>query len=47
VATHDKDAFEVFSGPQGCEGVGVRLIKQGENPSSGAAWGACARKVTT
>jgi hypothetical protein len=47
VCTHDKDAFDVFSGPQGCEGAGVRLIKQNENPSSGAAWGACARKVTT
>ena len=45
VCTHDKDAFDVFSGPQGCEGVGVRLIKQSENPSSGAAWGACVRKV--
>jgi hypothetical protein len=39
-------AFDTFSGPQGCEGVGVRLIKQSENPSSGAAWGACVRKVS-
>jgi hypothetical protein len=47
VCTHDKDAFDTFSGPQGCEGVGVRLCKQPENPSVGPAFSAAKRHVVS
>jgi hypothetical protein len=43
VVTHDQAAFDTFSGPQGCEGVGVRLCKQPENPSVGPAFSAAKR----
>ena len=43
VVTDDQGAFDTFSGPEGCNGVGVRLIPKAENPSVGPAWGAIKR----
>jgi len=47
VCTHDKDAFDAFSGPEGCNGVGVRLIDKADNPSIGPLWGAIKRAAVS
>lgn len=47
VVTDDQGAFGLFSGPEGCNGVGVRLISKAQNPSSGPAWGAIKRAAVT
>lgn len=47
VVTDDQGAFDLFSGPEGCNGVGVRLIKRADNPSTGPAWGAIKRAAVT
>jgi hypothetical protein len=47
VCTHDKDAFDAFSGPDGCNGVGVRLIDKADNPSIGPLWGAIKRAAVS
>jgi hypothetical protein len=47
VCTDDQGAFDAFSGPEGCNGVGVRLIKRSDNPSAGEAWSAIKRPAVT
>jgi hypothetical protein len=47
VVTDDQDAFDTFSGSEGCNGVGVRLIPKAENPSVGPAWGAIKRAAVS
>ena len=47
VCTHDRDAFDAFSGPDGCNGVGVRLIAKADNPSTGPLWNALKRAAVS
>jgi hypothetical protein len=47
VCTHDPGAFDAFSGPDGCNGVGVRLVDKADNPSTGPLWGAIKRAAVT